>query len=423
MRAAAHRAVASADRRYGLWLFVLALAVRLAFVAATGPNAEPAAWGDDWDYDRIAVRLIGDGTWANTWFPPGYPLFLAGIYALCGHSLAAVRVIQAVIGALTCVLLARLGRQMFSARVGWLAGTLLAVYPGHAYMTARLMAETPYILLLVLALVLASQVAQAPRLGRAVALGAALGAGNLFKSNLYLLPPLVLLWLCGRTRSTGGAGRGAVVAAVFAFVAVTAATPLANRLASSGGATLPGNAGHTLWWANNPLADGYFVAAEDHPEGQAFLTAHGYTDRLAEADAFEKDRLFRDAALRWMWTHAEDLPALVLRKLDNAFGLFPRAASFGQRAGVVHLLSYGALLPLVVAGLALNAGRARELALLYLVPLSYALMVAVFYGTPRFTVAVMPCLLLFASDAMWRGLEAVRVGRDARLARRADVLT
>ena len=50
---------------------------------------------------------------------------LAGIYALCGHSLAAVRVIQAVMGALTCVLLVRLGRQMFSARVGWLAGTLL----------------------------------------------------------------------------------------------------------------------------------------------------------------------------------------------------------------------------------------------------------------------------------------------------------
>lgn len=404
-------------RHPALALFSAALLVRLLLIAGLGGGAAPAAWGDDWDYDRIATTLLAEGTYANTWFPPGYPLFLAVIYAAVGHSVAAVRIVQALLGAWSCVLTARLGRECFSPRVGWLAGALLAVYPGHAYLSWRLMAEAPYIVLLLLALLAAQRAARRRDLASAIAVGLALGVATLFKSNLFLLPPLLLLWLYVVTRQAAGARVAATAAAV--FVALTAATPIANLLARDGGAAaLPGNAGHTLWWSNNPLADGYFIAAEERPEGQAFLAAHGYADALAGADRLERDRILRRAALDWMWSQRGELPALLAKKLNNAFGLFPRAASFGESrwAGVVHLLTYGALLPFIVVGLLRNVPRLRQLALLYMVPVSYVAMVLLFYGTPRYTILVLPCLLPFAADALWRGVALVQQRGQARRA-------
>jgi hypothetical protein len=68
--------------RTGLAVLAAALIVRCALALALGLTAPPIAWGDDADYDAIARRLSGSHVYANTWFPPGYPLMLALVYTV-----------------------------------------------------------------------------------------------------------------------------------------------------------------------------------------------------------------------------------------------------------------------------------------------------------------------------------------------------
>jgi uncharacterized membrane protein len=57
-----------------------------------------------------------------------YPLFLAGLYAGVGHSIPAVRVAQAILGAVA-VGGSRPGRQLVRPAVGIVAAAVSAVYP------------------------------------------------------------------------------------------------------------------------------------------------------------------------------------------------------------------------------------------------------------------------------------------------------
>lgn len=397
---------------------VASMAVRVLFILIFGANAPPIQWGDDPNYDSIATRLVTDHVYVNTWYPPGYPLFLALVYSVFGRNLIALRLIQAALGAATCGLTYRLGRRLFGEQAGRLAGLLLAFYPGLAYMSWRIMAETLFIFLLVLALNLAIGMIERPRhrLLQAVALGLVVGLAQLVKSNLYVLPFLLVAWA---GLAFEGAWRKRLVLAgtlAVSMLVVSIVTPIANRLTPGGGAAvLPGNAGRTLWLANNPLADGYYIFADQEPEGKAFIAAHGYTERLAQANEFEADRLFRELALLWIRENPGRFLVLCAKKLDNAFGLFPRAVTMEGSPGVraVHILTYGTIAPFALLGMVWTRRHWRACLPLYLVLVSYVMMVLIFYGTPRFTIIVMPVLIVFASSPMSTCIEyLLRVKRS-----------
>ena len=80
------------------------------------------------------MRLAG-GDWIGTdvfYQAPLYPYFLGVIYAVAGHDLLAVRVVQAVIGSLSAVLVAWAAARLFSTRAGIIAGAAAGVLgAGH----------------------------------------------------------------------------------------------------------------------------------------------------------------------------------------------------------------------------------------------------------------------------------------------------
>jgi 4-amino-4-deoxy-L-arabinose transferase-like glycosyltransferase len=434
------RAAAPGPRTFPLAVFVLALALRCGFALAAGLSAAPPAWGDDPGYDAIARGLTGPAhVYDNTWFPPGYPLFLAVIYGVFGPSLAAVRIVQACLSAATCLVAYAIARDAFGKRAGQITGVLLALYPGHIYMAWRLMAETLFTLLLALA-VLAAQRAVArdgpPAVARergrrawlAAGAGLALGVATLVKSNLIVLAPLLLLWLAF-AMPRPGRRRAAALAAMAAMAAGCAlpllAAPLASRLSPAHRASwLPGNGGPTLWWSNNPLADGYFVDPDNTAAGRDFINRHGQAAAaLKSRDPMVRDHADRDLALTWVHEHPGAFVRLVGQKLWNAFGPLPRTALFTRDAVAarVQAIAYGIVLPLVVAGLWQSRRRWREAMPLYLVLASYTAMTVVFYGTPRFTLLVMPFMLAFAGLALAgaaarSGLRPPFSARRARLA-------
>jgi 4-amino-4-deoxy-L-arabinose transferase-like glycosyltransferase len=406
--------------RPGLAVFLLALAVRLVVVAGLGPYVPPPAWGDDGTYDEIATRLLTRGEYVNSWYPPGYPLFLLAVYAPFGKSYLAVRLVQAVVGALTCVGLVRLGTRLFSPRVGVVAGLMLACYPPHAYFGWRLMGETLFAALVVFAVLLSVELLAAPRVLPSLLLGVTLGAAQLVKSNLAPLAPLLMLWFLFAARASRRL-RVVCFAAMAAGAALSSTvTPIANSLTPGGRAVvLPGNTGRTFWFANNPVADGYWIRGEITPEGRAFIDSHGMTERLAQADDLEKDKILGRLAVAWIRENPGRFLRLCVKKLDNAFGLFPHALSLeGSRfASAVQAVSYGIVAVFGLAGLVMALPRFREVAPAYLALLSYLIMVIAFYGTPRFTIMVIPFLIVFASVSVVAAGERLLGPRAAAPAR------
>jgi tetratricopeptide (TPR) repeat protein len=129
-----------------LWIFLTALGVRLVHVwqMRTSPFAS-VLLGDSRGYDEWARRIAG-GEWIGTdvfYQAPLYPYMLGVIYAVAGHHLLLVRVIQAVIGSASCALLALAAERLLSRpgddaqgrlealdgrRIGIAAGLMLALY-------------------------------------------------------------------------------------------------------------------------------------------------------------------------------------------------------------------------------------------------------------------------------------------------------
>src|SRR5262245_37458863 len=101
-------------------VFLLAFSLRLVHVwqIRRSPFFD-VLLGDAHGYDEWA-RRIAAGEWIGRdvfYQAPLYPYFLGSVYRLIGHNLFAVRLIQAAIGAASCMLLALAGQQFFSSRV------------------------------------------------------------------------------------------------------------------------------------------------------------------------------------------------------------------------------------------------------------------------------------------------------------------
>lgn len=149
-----------------------ALALRLFFILKF-----PASSGDTPIYDELATNwlhhgvygLTMDGRLAPVMFRlPGYPAFLAAVYAVLGHSQRAVMIVQALVDTATCFLVAALAARLvsgFRGRLGistpgakhrapTIALWLAALCPFTANYTAVLLTEVLAVFFTTLALLL-----------------------------------------------------------------------------------------------------------------------------------------------------------------------------------------------------------------------------------------------------------------------------
>ena len=148
---------------------------------------------DSFEYVEWARRLAsGDFTWpVPPPHGPGYPFFLALVLKLSGGSLDAAAVVQAALGAVGCVLVARIGRKFFGREAGLFAGLLLAVEGAVALVDVSLFSEGLLLVLLAAALLRLSPDGPA-RLRDAVAAGAWIGLAALVRPTAVFLLPVAI---------------------------------------------------------------------------------------------------------------------------------------------------------------------------------------------------------------------------------------
>ena len=197
----------AASRQHLLWLaaiLILALALRLAWIAYAHPNPNDGRFDDTLFYDHAAQSLAAGkgytgffGAQTAGW-PPGYPLLLAGIYKVAGHDFLAPRLLNVFAGVATCLLVYLLGARVFDRRTGLVAAFLLAVFPSHIYRTTLLMTEVltaAVVALLALLLLRWVMRESGPSRLQAVALGVLFGAFALMRGEaLAFVPVALIMW-------------------------------------------------------------------------------------------------------------------------------------------------------------------------------------------------------------------------------------
>src|SRR5262245_53183567 len=179
-------------------VFLLAFSLRLVHVwqIRRSPFFD-VLLGDAHGYDEWARRIAG-GEWIGRdvfYQAPLYPYFLGVIYALIGHSLLAVRLIQAVIGAGSCALLLLAGRRFFSSTVGLIAGIGLAVYAPAIFFDGLLQKSVLDLFFLSLSLWLIGLLLDRPDDRRLwLSLGLAMGALSLTRENALVFIAVIAVW-------------------------------------------------------------------------------------------------------------------------------------------------------------------------------------------------------------------------------------
>ena len=181
-------------------LFVLALLVRLGAFASQLPELEKPLVKDAFVYREIAASLAAGQGYNYDNQPtaittPLYPVFLAALFELPGSGIWTVVLIQELLGALTVLLLFRIGTTVGGKRLAWIAGIVGALYWPLGMVATRLITETLFIFLMLAGSLFLVEYFREGCLRNALLAGILLGLACLARGVLMYFAVLAGVWI------------------------------------------------------------------------------------------------------------------------------------------------------------------------------------------------------------------------------------
>jgi len=178
-------------------LLFITLIVRIVYVLRVTP--EPIQY-DAVTYDTIARNILRHGAFSlnhpkpTAYVTPGYPLFLAGIYALFGESnFAVVRMIQALLSIAVIFFVFHSVREMTdNRRVPWLAAIGCILYIPFTDANQFILSEALFSFVLAVCFYAMVLEEKYRRTSYRIFFGAMLGVSCLVKPILFFLPAFML---------------------------------------------------------------------------------------------------------------------------------------------------------------------------------------------------------------------------------------
>jgi hypothetical protein len=437
-------------------IVILALAVRLIHVAQTQSVPSAASLiGDAMGYFQWAARISGGNWYGDETFyqAPLYPYSLAVIMSVCGQSVTAIRVTQAILGALSVGLIGLAAKSLFDRSAGLVAALMLAVLPAAIYYDGLIQKASLASFLLCLFLSLIAPWLAATRTDQdhetspagpsrlpdwrsVFAVGLVLALLMLVRENTLLWIPLPLLWfwLTDRNgtdqtnsittdRTTTKARMMASAAYLVGLGCVL--FPVAARNASLGGEWSPTTfqAGPNFYIGNNINSNGIYAPLVPghetplHERSDAVHIAEQTTGHAMSA---------REVSRFWFarsWDEIASEPArwigLMMTKSLMVFNYFevPDVESLVvyRDHSVVLLMfdrfwHFGTIAVLATLGLVLTAGQWKRLWLWYalIAVLTIAIVAFFILGRYRFPLAVL--LIPFAATGAVECIRRIRKG-------------
>jgi 4-amino-4-deoxy-L-arabinose transferase-like glycosyltransferase len=426
-------------RRALFWILVSGAVLRLA-LWTWFQDLPPHIW-DEQEYNQLAVRLVTHGDYASdsgelvSLRPPLYPAFVASIYAVCGlENYQAVRFVQALLSLVTVYLAYRLGVLVSSRRVAVVLAAGCCVYPSLLGFNNLLLTETLFTLLLLGFCLAFATALMRQSLGWLAWSGIVLGLAALTRSVVWLLPPLLavfLLW-AWQTRARTRLAAGAVL--VLTFAATIAPWAIRNTLLHKTFVTIDVMSGRNFMMGNyqhTPLYRSWDAISLTGEKAWWYEVQEVYPASERQTQG-QMDKLAFRQGIQFVLTN----PGLTLQrsviKFFDFWGLERELVAgaargfFGAISKPVLVLlaalifaSYAAVLLLGIYGMFLAAPQDRRIHVFFLLVIFFVCALhTIVFGHSRYHLPLMPLVLLYAAAALvrLRGVWQVRQRWSFRLA-------
>jgi 4-amino-4-deoxy-L-arabinose transferase-like glycosyltransferase len=417
-------------------IFLLALIVRIAYIVELHSTLF-------WDFLLVDAKsyhayAIG-GASTGTWLSPLYGWLLKFLYMLTGSDLWVPRLLQAVVGTGTVLLIYLAARRLGGVTAAVVAGIVAALYGPFVFYGAHLMKTTyaTFFLLLGFLLLLAwydrleDEEKKSPALVLLCASGFSLGISALFRGNTLLLLPFIFAWVLiislRKTKSV------AVIVPLFlAAYTVSPAIVIGINSAKEGRPVgLTTSAGFNFFEGNSQYATGYHADIPGFPrtaEGEFDAAVWFVRIELHDWSTSELKVLkyYRIQALSWIASNPGAWLGLTFKKFYYFFNRLEIPDNYNysfmcEHSVLLRLPFAGNWLiaPLALAGIIFlwplkrksEAGKkpaSSGISLLLIFALGYMVAVILFYVTGRMRLPAAPFLIIISSLFIMRSVEAVR---------------
>jgi tetratricopeptide (TPR) repeat protein len=365
----------------------------------------------EWGQKIAAGDWLGHGVFYQA---PLYPYFLGFLQAVFGSSVWLIRLIQIVLGAISCALIFEAGRNLFSLQAGIAAGLILAFYAPGIFFDGLIEKSIIDFFLLAVLLWLMSHAKATAAWHRWLAMGVVLGLLGLSRENALILAAVLPFWMGLYFSQLPLVQRVQWIGLFFAGLLLVLVPVGLRNLAVGGEFKLTTSQfGANFFIGNNPLADGTYISVgkvigEPQLEGQD-------AKRLAER-ALGRTLTAGEVSDYWLqrsWEYVYSQTARWFTLLGKKWLLVWNAREiedsddfyiYQQWSWLLSFLGwinhFGILTPLALVGLFLTVKQWRQLWVLYAMILSLAASVTVFYVFGRYRFPLVPFLALFAGAAI-----------------------
>lgn len=149
-------------------------------------------------YHQMAVGFT-EGTWPDgqvfSW-PPLYPLFLGLLYKTIGQNAAILRILNAILGSVSCVLVYFIARTIFSSRfVPVVAAVICCLCGTMVYFDGQLLSGNLDVLLELLIIWFLLFASRRRQIGWWILTGLAIGLSAINRGAILLFVPIILFWM------------------------------------------------------------------------------------------------------------------------------------------------------------------------------------------------------------------------------------
>lgn len=403
--------------------FALAVVVRLGVyfyvVAPAAAVSEffPFLFPDSLNFYEYSLGIAESGKYidaagAQAWRMPAYSFILSFIAPIFegGGIVFWLHLPNIILGGVNAVLAMLIGRRLFGAVAGWLAGVITALYPFMVYLDCLVLTDTLAVTAVLLAcyvyvlLVKNSHDFRLSAVGLFV-LGLVLGGAVYVKASFGLLvipfAGLAVVSLCQWRLVSIVRCVGLIFMAWFAVIAPWW---LRNYEIYNEFVPLSTMGGFTLWEASGVNADGGANHGKvDFPQRWYHLRAElkaGRYDNSGVHPEIAADFLLKRESLKLLSGDWRRTIGLSLKKIRKTWNPFLNWGGAGRWRSYILFCSYVPVL--LLAGFALwhYRRRWREIGVLVL-PLLYLFAVhAVFMGSVRYRLPAVACLMILAGAGL-----------------------
>ncbi|MCB4790807.1 MAG: glycosyltransferase family 39 protein [Elusimicrobia bacterium] len=383
-------------------IVVFALILRLAFVFITHFKAQVT--DDAKGYDTLAVNLVENGEFAfekgapTARRTPVYPLVLALVYSIFGHSIITVKILQSLISALTCFLVYLTAKKIFSETTALYSALITSVYPFFIYYCGFLLVETLFTFVLALLIYYSIRSLKEKKLALFVTAGILSGTAVLTRPTAYLLVAFVFvyfIWFFSKDSKT----LKNITYMILAFFIVILPWGIRNRITlgnynftqSGGMANITASLMAIEKIENGQDPRDLFT----QKEWQDGLRQYGYDDKhyygVFKELFISKPRLFfKHAVIKFcrLWR-----PYPMLSKINVSW-------SPSNVVVIAGFALYDIVAVFALIGLYLNRKRLNDIAFLLIPVIAFSLVHMVFSSEPRFNRPVMPFVIILAAYSL-----------------------